>query len=110
MQEQEWEYGQLTAYVRGRFFGLGVKTEINWNGHELSRDVPIYEHLNRYGRDGWELVSSYATAGPGAPEIVIAYVFKRPVIRKSLEEQRQEQQRLKRIEEYQKELHTGSIG
>ncbi|MEK3732655.1 MULTISPECIES: DUF4177 domain-containing protein [Paenibacillus] len=62
---EQWEYKTL-KYRTGGFFGGNVKEE------------DFEEELNRYGMDGWELVSCFDTNMSGQSRDVIV-VFKRKV-------------------------------
>ena len=38
----------------------------------------VYDHLNNFGAQGWELVSSYATTHANGGSHLLVFVYKRP--------------------------------
>lgn len=63
---EQWEYKTL-KYRTGGFLGGNVKQE------------NFEEELNRYGMDGWELVSCFDTSISSGQSRDIIVVFKRKV-------------------------------
>lgn len=76
---QTWEYGHLILTSTEKFI-WGHKYEVQWDRRNVdSKDFDIYAFINSLGKQGWDLVSTWAIHHEGGRDAtVVTYVFKRP--------------------------------
>ena len=68
---QKWEY-TFIEYVKEQK-GFNLKNGVYYWGDDKSLSLSIKERLNKFGKDGWEIVGSCGTNS------YICWTFKRPI-------------------------------